>query len=195
MSTNYKFGRDINQAASMAEFLEGYVRGNQLYGYAAGLFSGMPGLTVGSLVMRLRRLDVLRDHLKDHQSKKLDKVIDTYMQVRTDWTYHYTGKVQREAHSRIDAMKAFFYECSDNMRGCIANYKPEISRRTIVQELVREMNALNIEDSDLITKIEDTDNKLRKVTEKADFQWSDILQPAYERNEFWWLYYSPPDLH
>ncbi|MEO1287479.1 MAG: hypothetical protein AAFV93_06895 [Chloroflexota bacterium] len=194
MSSSYKFGQDINQATKMAEVLEDYVRGTQLYGYASGLFSTMPSMTVGALIMRLRRLDILRHHLKDHQSKKLDKAIDRYMQVRTDWTYHYTEKMTEEAHSRIDAMKAFFYECNDNIRNCIGIYKPEMMRRTMVQELVREMQSLNISDAELHEKIEDTDSKLRRTTEKATFQWAKVLKPAYNSDEFWWLYYSPPDI-
>jgi len=194
MSTDYKFGQDINQAVKMAEVLEGYVLTEHLYGYATGLFTNLPSMTVGALILRLRRLDVLRDHLKDYQSKKLDIAIDDYMQVRTNWTYHYTKKIHKESHSRIDAMKAFFYECSDNIRNCIGIYKPEIMRRTIVQELLREMDALGINDDELLDKIKGIDEKLQKITESADFQWADILKPAYDSQEFWWLYHSPPDI-
>ncbi len=194
MSTRYKFGQDVNQAVKMSEALEGYVHSKQLYGYAGALFTNMPSMTVGALVLRLRRLDILRHHLKDHQSKKLDLAIDRFVQVRKDWAYHYTGKIEQEIHSRIDAMKAFFYECSDNIRNCVGIYKPEIMRRTIVQELLREMQDLNIEDDDLLVKINDTDERLRKVTETSDFQWANILKPAYDSEEFWWLYQSPPNI-
>lgn len=194
MSTRYKFDTDLNQAMKMAELLDDYVRSEQLYGYAGALFSNMPSMTIGALVLRLRRLDMLRDQLKDHQSKNLDKAIDLFMLVRTNWSYHYTAKMQKEAHSRIDTMKAFFYECQDNIRNCIAVYKPEIMRRTIVQELVREMQDLDIKDIDLLVKMSETDTRLRKVTEASDFQWAEILKPVYDSKEFWWLYHSPPNL-
>lgn len=194
MSTNYKFGEDVDQAAKMAELLEDYVRSKQLYAYAGAIFSNMPSMTVGALVLRLRRLDVLRDHLKDHQSKKLDKAIDRYMFVRTDWAYHYTGKMKQEAHSRIDTIKPFFYECGENIRNCIGIYKPELMRRTIVQELLREMQDLNVKDVDLQVKVSEIDYRLHKVTETAKFQWAEILKPAYDANEFWWLYHSPPNI-
>ncbi|MEO0599556.1 MAG: hypothetical protein AAF126_25825, partial [Chloroflexota bacterium] len=104
----------------------------RLYGYAAGLFSNMPSMTIGSLVMRLRRIDTLRMHMPDSKKKKLDDALDKYLQVRTDWLYHFENKIKQEAHSRVDAMKGFFYECSDNIRNCIGIYKPEMMRRTIV---------------------------------------------------------------
>lgn len=194
MSTRYKFDTDLNEAMKMAEVLDDYVRSDQLYGYAGALFSNMPSMTIGALVLRLRRLDILRDQLKDHQSKKLDKTVDRFMQVRTDWAYHYSEKMQKEAHSRIDSMKTFFYECQENIGNCIAIYKPEMMRRTIVQELVREMQDLDIKDVDLIVKMSEIDDRLRKVTEASDFQWAEILKPAYDREEFWWLYNSPPNL-
>ncbi|MEL6308536.1 MAG: hypothetical protein AAFR81_01785 [Chloroflexota bacterium] len=194
MTTNYRIERDLFHALTMSQVFEDYVRSDQLYGYAAGLFSNMPSMTIGSLVMRLRRIDTLRMHMPDSKKKKLDDALDKYLQVRTDWLYHFENKIKQEAHSRVDAMKGFFYECSDNIRNCIGIYKPEMMRRTIVQELVREMEILNIRDGELIAKITETDDKLRRVTEKADFQWADILIPAYDEKEFWWLYNSPPNL-
>lgn len=194
MTTSYNIRRDLNQALTMSKVFEDYVRSKQLYGYASGLFSNMPSMTIGALVMRLRRLDELRMHMPDSQSKKLDGALDRYLQVRTDWLYHYEKKLHQEAHSRIDAMKGFFYECSDNIRNCIGIYKPEMMRRTIVQELVREMEILGRRDAQLMVKISDTDKKLQRVTEPAGFQWSELLAAAYDEEEFWWLYHSPPNL-
>lgn len=194
MTTKYRIERDLYHTLTMCQVFEDYVRSDQLYGYAAGLFSNMPSMTIGSLVMRLRRIDTLRMHMPDSKKKKLDNALDKYLQVRTDWLYHFENKIKQEAHSRVDAMKGFFYECSDNIRNCIGIYKPEIMRRTIVQELVREMDILNIRDGELLAKITETDDKLQRVTEKADFQWADILIPAYDEDEFWWLYHSPPNL-
>lgn len=195
MSSQYRFSRDIKQAMTMARALEQYVRGDQLYGaIGAGSFYGMPSMTVGGLLLRLRRLDVLREHLKDHQIKTLDQAIAQYDSVRHEWAFHYEGKVMREAHSRIDAMKGFFYECADNIRQCIGIYRPEMTRRTIVQELLKEMHVLDLSDAKLMTKIEETDDKLTRYVERADFQWSAVLRPAFPEDEYWWLYHRPPDL-
>lgn len=195
MSSQYRFNNDVKQALKMAQTLEDYVRGEQLYGsIGGGAFNGMPSMTVGGLLMRLRRLDVLRDHLKDSNIKNLDRAIDIYDTVRHEWAFHYEGKVTREAHSRIDAMKGFFYECADNIRQCIGIYKPEMMRRTIVQELLKEMQVLDMTDAKLSAKIEETDEKLKRYVEPAKFQWSDVLIPAFPKAEYWWLYYCPPNL-
>jgi len=195
MSQAYSFNQDMREVQAMAEALNNYVRGNRLYGStAAGIFARMPAMTVGALLLRLRRLDVLRDHLIDSQKKTLDKAIDLYEFNRTEWAHHYQEKLLREAHSRIDAMKAFFYECGDSVRNCAGIYKPEIMRRTIVQEILREMEALNLSDAELAFKVSATDNRLRRYVEASDFQWAQVLKPCYPAAEFWWLYHCPPDL-
>ena len=76
MSSNYQLQTDLNEAKAMVSALEEYVRGTELYGHAnGGFFTSMPSLTVGAVLMRLRRLDLLRSSMKDSQSKELDKKI------------------------------------------------------------------------------------------------------------------------
>lgn len=195
MSQNYSFDRDVKEALAMAEGLSEYVRGERLYGSLWGASIGRgTSLTGGSLLLRLRRLHLLRAELKDFQVKNLDKALDLYEKVRTEWAYHYETKLNQEAHSRIDAMKAFFYECKDDMRDCIGIYKPEIFRRTVVEEIVFELENLNASDDHLLNKVKACDAKLRTYVEPADFQWSEELAPAYDKDDFWWLYHSPPNL-
>lgn len=195
MSKNYRFSRDVDEAVAMADALESYIRSNTLYGVtSSGLFSGMPSMTVGALLLRLRRLDTLRDRLTDRHIKRLDKAIEQYELARTEWALHYETKIPQEAHSRIDAMKTFFYECANSIRLCRGIYRPEITRRTIVQELLKEMQVLDLKDTDLVEKVEAVDEKLSRVTESEEFQWSSKIQPAYPEREFWWLYAAPPDL-
>lgn len=196
MSSNYQLETDLKEAAAMANHLEDYVRGDQLYGKAGNsFFSSMPSLTVGALLMRLRRLDALRGQLKGRGEKQLEQTVEAWTDVREEWTHHYEQKMLREAHSRIDAMKAFFQECSKNMSQCAAIYRPELLRRTIVQELLREMDAMNTEKDDALDRdIKAADSKLRTFLRPDTFQWSEMLQPIYPQNEFWWLYQKPPQM-
>lgn len=194
MSTKYKLATDLNEAKAMTEGLEDYVRGDKLYGHTGGsFFSRMPSLTVGSLLMRLRRLDNFRDLMEDRQYKTLDQVVDLWMAVRKDWRLHYEKKMHHEIRSRLNNMKTFFRECDESPVMCRNNYRPEILKRTIIQELIRELDALNIEMEDKTKKkLEMTDNKFRSIMRDNDFQWADGLQKNYPKDEFWWLYACPP---
>lgn len=194
MSTKYKIQTDLDEAKAMAEGLEDYVRGNQLYGNTGGsFFSRMPSLTTGALLMRLRRLDTLRDMMEDRQYKALDRTIDFWESVRKDWRLHYERKMQHEVRSRLDSMKFFFRECDESPKNCHSNYRPELLRRTIVQEVIREMDELGMELEDKTKKkLDMIDKKLRSVVRDDEFQWAEGLQNNYPQDEFWWLYSKPP---
>lgn len=194
MSAKYSLETDLKEAKAMADALESYVRGDSLYGTAhGGFFSSMPSLTIGALLMRLRRLDAQRDQMQDRQRKTLDAAVDRYETVMREWSHHSEQKMLREAHSRLDAMSSFFKECAESERQCAAVYRPEQLRRTIVQELLREMEARNVQaGKDLQAKVSNADKYLRGFFRPAEFEWADALQAIYPENEFWWLYQRPP---
>ncbi|MCA9913095.1 MAG: hypothetical protein KC496_07090 [Anaerolineae bacterium] len=194
MSASYSLDTDLKEAKAMADALENYVRGDTLYGSAGGgFFSSMPSLTVGALVMRLRRLDAQRDQMQDRQRKILDAAVHHYESVVREWTEHYEQKMLREVNSRLDAMSSFFKECAESERQCASVYRPEQLRRTIVQELLREMDARNVTvGKELEAKVRNADKYLRGFFRPAEFEWADKLQSIYPENEFWWLYQRPP---
>jgi hypothetical protein len=192
MSSNYNLQTDLNEVKAMVEGLENYVRGSELYGHAnSNFWSNMPSVTIGAILMRLRRLDYLRSSMKDSQSKELDKVVDKWQAVRQEWQMHYEEKLKREAESRLDAMRNFFNECEENKQNCKHNYRPELLRRTIVQEVIRELDELKVDVTAIKRKAADTDAKLREYVSDNGFQWSEELQPIYPKLEFWWLYQRP----
>jgi hypothetical protein len=186
--------RDLKEAGDMAAGLADYLRGDQVYGSIGGMFGSgnQPALTVGALLLRLRRLHALQDKLTDAQRAQLAAVEAQHEAVRREWSVHYEEKLLREANSRLDAMRAYFEECSQSPRQCANSYLPEAARRTIVQELVIAMDALNVASEDLNRKARDTDGKLRRYVQASDFVWAQELATVYPRADFWWLYMRPP---
>lgn len=192
MSAKYHLTTDLKEARQMVDVFEDYIRSEQVYGSTGGMFgSNAPALTVGSLLMRLRRLDHLREHLKRKQGAELDAIIEKHDAVQVAWRVHYEEKMIKEAHSRLDAMRTFFDECRDNPRLCRNIYRPEALRRTIVRELMLEMAELSIESEDLEKKTREVDGKLRGVVQESEFIWDGLLQQVYPSETFWWLYALP----
>src|SRR3990172_2368406 len=115
VSEKYSIDRDLKETEAMAGALASYVRSDELYGRvgSGGMFAGrdMPSLTVGALLMRLRRLNALRDEMTDSQVARLKKAESQHGAVSNEWRRHYQQKMLREANSRLDAMSAFFDEC------------------------------------------------------------------------------------
>lgn len=192
----YSIEQDLKEAEAMADSLASYVRQDNLYGSVGGggLFSGgrMPSLTVGALVMRLRRLSQFADEMTDAQRARLDKTIAAHDAAAKEWRVHYEGKMVREANSRLDAMKTFFEECASSPATCPRIYLPEVLRRTIVEELLIAMKERGMDDRELITKARDTDSRLRRFVQPSAFVWAEALQPAYDQKQFWWMYGEPP---
>jgi hypothetical protein len=195
--TKYSFEKDLHEATAMAEGLAEYVRIDMLYGKvgSGGMFGGgkMPSLTIGALLMRIRRLSVLNDQLNSNQQTQLQKVVNRHDAVVEEWRFHYEQKLVREAKSRLDAMSTYFDECRSDPILCASAYLPEAFRRTVVQECLLGMVDLNIEiDAELNMKLEGTDGRLHALVRPADFIWSQKLMPAYPRDDYWWLYTQPP---
>lgn len=193
MSSEYKINNDLTEAKAMAENLTDYVRGDELYGHAGdGFFSRLPSLTIGALLMRLRRLDALRSSLSDAQESTLDSAIADWEETRNEWRVHYEKKIMHEVESRLDSMKTFFRECAESMLNCHNSYRPEIQKRTMIQELLNEMVELKVSNTDLQVLLEVADTKLHSVMSPDEFQWSPELAQVYPQDEFWWLYQKPP---
>ncbi|GAB4527151.1 MAG: hypothetical protein OHK0046_44590 [Anaerolineae bacterium] len=197
MSDSYSFDQDLREAEAMVKSLVPYIHQEPLYGSVGGLgffMSGsMPSLTTGSLLMRIRRLNALRDQLDADQQQRLEVIEMRNADVYSEWQSHYDKKLVREVHSRLDAMQTFFEECAANPRTCAQNYRPEASRRTIVQEVLIAMENLNVPvEEDLQNKLRAVDSRLRRFVQPDDFLWSETLKPAYDEGTFWWLYQRPP---
>lgn len=183
----------------MTGALENYLGQSALYGSVGGggflALSNMPSLTVGALVMRLRRLAVLGDErqLDNTQRDKLWTIRREHDRIHAENRQPYAAKLRHEVESRLKAARQFFDECHADPKACARNYPPEVNRRTIAQEALIRMDALNIApDDDLKALIRRTDNHLRRAAnQEADFLWSAALAPAYPQDKFWWLYRQP----
>lgn len=193
--TIYMLQRDLKEARAMTNALVPYIYEKQLYGsVGGGLFGGvkMPSLTIGALILRLRRLEVLVETMTDSQRGLFDAIRIDHERVRSEWNVHYRNKLQQEATSRLKAMTSFFEECEDNPRYCPSIYLPEALRRTIVQEIVRALDTDEAVVKDLKRLLREVDGKLRRFTEPAAFIWAAQIEMVYPPSEFWWLYALPP---
>ncbi len=192
---NYSVERDLEEAQAMVDSLERYVRGSEIYGRAGsgGMFSmtQMPSLTLGALLMRLQRLQALRDTLTPEQQSQLDHMLAANERVHQEWHEHYQAKLEREAISRLKAMSIFFEELRDNPKMAASSYQPEALRRTIAQVLHDEMKKLDLHAEHVESEMAGVDSRLRRWFNKGPFIWAKTLEAAYPENKYWWLYVQP----
>lgn len=190
----YSIDRDLSEAKALADHLIPYVYENELYGSIGGMFgsSSLPRLTIGGLLLRLRRLYALQGRMNDAQKAQLMAVDAQHENVRKEWTIHYNEKLAQEAHSRLKMIEQFFEDCTDDPRTCLSNYPPEAMRRTIAQEIVNTMKDSGSDTGDLERAMNKTDSKLRRFAQPSSFIWASALQDVYPKDEYWWLYAQPP---
>lgn len=190
----YNIDRDLEEARALAEHLVPYVYESELYGSIGGMFGSgsMPSLTIGGLLLRLRRLQALEDQMTAAQKAILGDTEARNQQVRQEWTVHYHEKMLQEGRSRLKMIESFFADCEDDPRTCAANYPPEAMRRTIVQDIIKAFERDNAPNAELDQLAHKRDTQLRRFTQPSDFIWATALQPAYPPDEYWWLYAKPP---
>jgi hypothetical protein len=191
----YNIDQDLSEAKTLADNLIPYVYGSEMYGTVGGMFGSgsAPRLTIGALLQRLHRLHALEDQLSDSQKQTLSQIDEKNAAAYKEWTIHYNDKLAQEGISRLKVIEKFFEECDDNPRNCAANYPAEANRRTIVEEILKTLQAHNASNSDLTNKARQIDSKLRRYAPPSDqFLLASALQPAYPRAAYWWLYALPP---
>lgn len=195
---HYSLDEDLHEAEEMVKGFESYLEGNEVYGRVGGGFFGggnMPALTAGALVMRLRRLQALQAGMSLAQQSRLENALSQFEAITREWHVHYEQKLLREANSRLDAMRSFFQEATENPRIASSVYKPEQLRRTITQEILRALADLNVESADLSAKVKQTDSRLSSVANQpTGFLWDKTLEPIYPQGQYWWLYRQPREL-
>jgi hypothetical protein len=184
----YSIDQDLKEAQAMAKALIPYVYEKDLYGRVGG---NMPALTIGAVLMRLRRLRTLQSNMNDKQRAQLQEIETRHEQARREWTNAYEGKIVKEALSRLDGMKAFFDECNSEPRSCASAYMPEALKRTIVEEIRMAMRELNIASAEVDSKVRSTDMRLRGFIQQSPFVWASALESVYPSDRFWWLYNRP----
>lgn len=195
----YSIEQDLREANAMVEGLDRYIQGDQLYGTTGSggfLSSGnMPSLTIGALVMRIRRLKAQSEKLNNMQRDQLREIEVMHQALLKEWRYRYQDRMVWEANSRLDAMSTFFEECSSNPRLCAQVYMPEVLRRTTVQELFQQMQDLNVAQFDeVMKKARAVDARLRRFVRPSAFVWSSDLQPVYPQEVYWWMYNRPQEV-
>jgi len=188
---SFDLDRDVRTVEAMAARLKPYVYENELYGLMPG---DLPRLTVGGLLMRLRRLSALTDQLSPKQQNIVQSAQQQLDAIRKEWGVAYEGKLQRELTARLNSLGQFLSECHESPRRCFDGYPSAIEKRVIAQAIADEMEARNTATTITRASLTDFDNNLRRYVKPTDaFIWDARLEPAYPRDQYWYLYVEPKE--
>ncbi len=154
-----------------------------------------PQLALGELLLRRRRLSLLlADEGDATQRARLAEIAAQHEAVCREWSVHYRRKLNAELDWRARRLRAFLQDQREE-GGAMAGFGAEAGRRTLAQELWRELVAREYaEDAKRARReLAAIDGQLRPLTRPAPFRWDAHLRPVYPKDEYWWLYAAARD--
>ena len=183
---NFSIERDLKELQTMAAALVPYVYEDELYGRVG---MNVPSLTIGAVLLRLRRLRALASRLTPEQLTILEQAEAQTESVQREWTSHFEKKMVREVEGRLRDILTYLREAKDSASMGDSGYLLEAVRRTIVQELLNAMPEATRRSE--LAKVAEVDSGLRRSLYDSDFIWKKELEPVYPKETYWWLYKRP----
>jgi len=182
----YDMKRDLYELTTMALSLEQYITTDQIFYTPLGQYSGMPVMTLGTFLIRLRRICVLQVNLDAGSRAQLGIAIQTHDKVLEDWAYHYKMKLDEELQSRLVSLNTFFDDLYESPQDSRDDFLPELLIRTAVEELVTQAN--DDINQTILDDIVNIDTRWRDVSHESYFHWDEQLREVYPQERYWWLY-------
>jgi len=185
---NYDMKRDLYELTTMSSSLEQYLTDSHMFYNPQGMYSTMPPMTLGTFLLRLRRIATLQPLLDVGERAQLAIAIQVHDKVLEEWLVHYQAKLQKEVEIRINSIKTYFNELSNTPHEKIQDYHPELYARTVIEELLNQIGD-NIEVSqELLNEVKQTDQRWNEITRNSYFHWDERLRDVYPEEHYWWLY-------
>lgn len=189
-SNTYNIKRDLYELTTMSQSLEQYIRDPKVYHNPQGMYSKMPPMTLGTFLLRLRRISALQKQLDVGERAQLEIAIKNQNQVVEAWAVHYHQKLQEEVEMRVNAIQRYLNELSDTPDNHANDYHPELYSRTIIAELIthNQSNDMSPISQELMAELEHVDEKWHTITKDSYFHWDERLREVYPEDHYWWLY-------
>lgn len=185
--------RDLQIVEATAAGLKDHLLGDALYWTLSarpGTGRLLPKGTLGGLLLRLRRLEMMRDLLSSEQDERYTRARGSAEHELGRWMAQAEEKALRELRARLHAWREYLEECEGSPRRCWDEYPMQAEGRTVV-ELLAEYLGSAAQSEDLQAAMVTVDRRLRELCAPGDFVWDPAMLSAFPRERFWWLYVHP----
>ncbi len=178
--------------AFLAEF-DPYLKSPVVFWPLSGRLAGggePPALTLGGLQLVRRRLAARQSQLAPADLTayaQLDSQAETWL---NRWPANIANKASREISSRLNVWASALDEASESPSAFAENYKSTVSNRAYLA-LLTPLAGDTPDAAPALAKLSALDGRLRRLIIPGDFVWEADLAPAFDRDEFWFLYGKP----
>lgn len=184
-----KLKKDLDVLEVMAERMDGYLRGDALFGKTP---STMPELTIGSYLMRQHRLLALQPLLNPDELERLQRAIFQYKQVFENNIVRSEERATREFKARLKQWEEYIRDLRRDTKAHFYYYSTAVAPRVMIAELYTMLSTYPYRlDEKLPERLQLLDGGLRSIWDVGDFVWPSEWQTAYRPQEYWYLYGQP----
>ncbi len=186
--TEQPLARDWAFIRSAVESLQDYLLSSELYWPLfihpkEKVTGNLLQLTLGNLLLTQARLQGYP--WPPNQLTELNAAATSIGQTREKWKSAWLKKAAREIPARISLWQSYVDELCDQPRAKVANYPFQVRWRTAVHFLENELAGKSEID---LGQLRDTDLRLKKISRPASFVWEAEIEPAFQKETFWYLY-------
>jgi len=185
---------DLQFVEACAPELEAYLLASAIYWplpQPKGLTT-LPRLTLGGLLLALRRLSAVELDLPAPQAARLTRARTHIETERLRWTAAMGAKMALEMRARLDLWRAYLDDLSESPASNADLYPTEVHQRAMLQLLATapETGPLPAEARQAMQAL---DARLRKMSAAGSCVWEEQLAPAFSPPEYWFLYRRPTE--
>lgn len=185
---------DLQFVEACAPELEAYLLASGIYWPLAqpkGL-TALPRLTLGGLLLALRRLSAVELDLPAPQAVRLTRARTEIETERLRWTAAMGAKMALEMRARLNLWRAYLDDLSESPARSADLYPAEVRQRATLQLLATapETGPLPAEARQAMQAL---DARLREIFAAGSFVWEEQLAPAFSPPEYWFLYGRPTE--
>jgi hypothetical protein len=186
--------RDTALSGAVADEMEDYLKSNVLYwepNRRRPGGAGLPKLTFGGLLLAIRRLETVREHLDPDQAGTLTRAQQELRSQKSRWLSRFQDKLARELRSRLDAWAWYLEDCRKQGESAIIHYPHQVETRAKIDLLLDEAAEVKLEVGKSRRRQVDLDEHLRAFFTVGEFCWLGELAPGFPLDRFWFLYGFP----
>ena len=186
--------RDAALCEAMADEIKEYLKSNELFWEPNRRRPGgtdLPKLTIGGLLLAMRRLETLRHHLHPDQAKALTRAGREMAFQKSHWRLRCQNKLARDLRSRLDAWAWYLDDCQKQGKSAIIHYPRQVETRVKIDLLLDEALEVGLEVKESRKRQAALDEGLRALFTKGDSCWISELAAGFPPDSFWYLYGFP----
>ena len=185
-----KLKKDLDILIAMVEELTNYLNSGAL---DWPMFKAdYPSMTLGGLLMRKRRLQILANLLSEAKQVELKQIATQFEEMTYDKTALLEKKGTQELHTRITQWKEHLQEYWDSEVIAQHYYATDVEVRMIITDLIFMLDTDPYQlDANLVRQVDTLDDELMSNWQDGEFIWPAEWIPAYGKGDYWWLYGMP----